>query len=371
VQLDPATGSIRSIYDLELQRELVDASSPYRFGQYIYVTGADTLPNRLVAYRTSSPYPKLTSHPSTNGRIISVTRTPYGTVAKLESSALNTPSIVIEVVLFDRQKKIEITYSLKKQEIFRKEGIYVAFPLALRAPRFRYELQTTSIDPSRDMLPGAGLETFSVQHWINAAENGISATIVPIDAPMVTLGDFVRGTFPTEFGQRNGALFSFLMSNYHYDNWPGAQGGEFSFRYAFTSSSDVDATSLTRLGWEEATPLEVNEVTTQDKAVDIPRPLPASMSLAEIDRPDVLLQTWKAAEDGKGTIMRFLNFGDEQETVNVSLPFVKLQAAWSCTALEHDRREIALKDSQHFHFDLRPHEIATVRLITIEKPGND
>jgi len=365
VQLDPATGSIRSIYDLDLGREMVDSSSPYGFGQYVYVTGADTLPNRLVAYRTSSPYPKLTPHPSANGRIVSVIRTPYGTVAKLESSALNTPSIVTEVVLFDRQKKIEIAFNLKKQEIFRKEGVYFAFPLALKTPKFRYELQTTSIDPSRDMLAGAGLETFSVQHWINAAENGISATVFPVDAPMVALGDFVRGTFPTEFGRRNGSLFSFLMSNYHYDNWPGSQGGEFRFRYAFTSSPETDARALTRMGWEEATPLEINEVTTQDKALDIPRSLPASMSFAEIDRSDILLQTWKVAEDGNGTILRFLNFGDEQETVSVSLPFMKATSAWLCTALEHNRSEIPLKDMRRLFFEIRPHEITTVRLTSI------
>jgi alpha-mannosidase len=365
VRLDPSTGSIRSIYDKDLQRELVDASSPFRFGQYVYVTGADTLPNRLVVYRTSSPYPKLTPFASANGRIISVARTPYGAVATLESSALNTPSILTEVVLFDRQKKIEITYKLTKREIFRKEGVYFAFPLALKAPDFRYEIQTTSIDPARDMLPGAGLETFSVQHWINATENGISATVFPIDAAMMALGDFVRGTFPTEFGRRSGRLFSFLMSNYHYDNWPGAQGGEFTFHYAFTSSSTVDASALTRLGWEEATPLEVNEVTTQDKAVDIPRPLPAAMSFAEIDRQDILLQTWKPAEDGNGTILRFLNFGGERETVNVSLPLMKLKSAWLCTVLEHNRSQLPLKDVQHISFEVRPHELVTVRLNAI------
>jgi len=267
--------------------------------------------------------------------------------------------------LFDRQKKIEITFNLKKQEIFRKEGVYFAFPRALKTPKFRYQLQTRSIDPSRDMLAGAGLETFSVQHWINAAENGISATVFPVDAPMVALGDFVRGTFPTEFGRRNCSLFSFLMSNYHYDNWPGSQGGEFRFRYAFTSSPETDASALTRMGWEEATPLEINEVTTQDKAVDIPRCLPASMSFAEIDRSDILLQTWKVAEDGNGTILRFLNFGDEQETVSVSLPFMKATSAWLCSALEHNRSEIPLKDMQHLFFEIRPHEITTARLTSI------
>ncbi len=46
-------------YDKNLGREMVDSSSPYRFGQYLYVTGADELPNRLVEYRAISPVPDL------------------------------------------------------------------------------------------------------------------------------------------------------------------------------------------------------------------------------------------------------------------------------------------------------------------------
>jgi alpha-mannosidase len=362
VTLDPSSGAIRSIYDKELRRELVDTSSPYRFGQYVYVTGADDLPNRLVVYRTPSPFPELTPHGAAAGRIVSIVRSPVGMVAKLESSATNTPSISSEIILFDKQKKIELTYNLRKAEIFRKEGVYFAFPLALDHPTFRYETQTTSIDPSLDMLQGAGLETFSVQHWISARKGQASATIMPLDTPIVALGDIVRGTFPTQFEQRNGTLFSFAMSNYHYDNWPGGQGGEFRFRYVFTSGADAEPDALTRLGWEEATPLEIDEVTTQDKAVDVPRRLPAALSFVEVDRPDVLLQTWKLAEDGNGTILRFLGFGSQGGVVNVTIPLMQLKSAWLCTALEANRNAVPLKDSHRLAFEIHPHEIVTVRL---------
>src|SRR3712207_8998371 len=52
VTLDPPTGSVRSIFDKELGRVLVDASSPYRFNQYVYVTGGDNPPfTQLLTYR--------------------------------------------------------------------------------------------------------------------------------------------------------------------------------------------------------------------------------------------------------------------------------------------------------------------------------
>ena len=41
ITIDAQSGAIQSIFDKELQRELVDTASPYRFGQYLYVTGGD------------------------------------------------------------------------------------------------------------------------------------------------------------------------------------------------------------------------------------------------------------------------------------------------------------------------------------------
>jgi len=41
ITVDRATGSVSGIYDKQLQHELVDAASPYKFGEYVYVTGGD------------------------------------------------------------------------------------------------------------------------------------------------------------------------------------------------------------------------------------------------------------------------------------------------------------------------------------------
>ena len=74
--LDPATGAVRSIYDKQLQRELVDQKSPYRFGQYLYVTGGDKAPNTLLQYSHVYPKADLEVHGAQNGHLVSVTRTP-------------------------------------------------------------------------------------------------------------------------------------------------------------------------------------------------------------------------------------------------------------------------------------------------------
>ena len=60
------------------------------------------------------------------------------------------------------------------------------------------------------------------------------------------------------------------------------------------------------------TPAEVDQITSQDKALNTPRPLDAAQgSFVKVDQPNVVLVTWKMAEDGKGTVMRFLEMGGE------------------------------------------------------------
>ncbi len=96
---------------------------------------------------------------------------------------------------------------VRKSPVYTKEGVYFSFPLMMDHPEFRYDVQNGFVDPAHDQMPGAGKEWFSVQHWVEAQQAGISVVIVPIDAPLVTFGDIVRGTWPQEFGERSGNIF--------------------------------------------------------------------------------------------------------------------------------------------------------------------
>jgi alpha-mannosidase len=283
-------------------------------------------------------------------------------VARLESSAVNTPRIATEVILFKAQKKIEFINHVNKTEVYTKEGVYFAFPFAMNQPRFRYEIQNGFVDPAHDQMPGAGKEWFSVQHWVTAEQGGVTAALVPVDAFLVTLGDIARGTWPKEFGQRSGTIFSYVMNNYYYTNYAAGQGGDFTFRYVLTSGNNLQPASLSQLGWEEMSPLEVDHITSQDKAVNSPRPLPSDQnSFLQVNPPGVVLVTWKIAEDGAGTVLRFLEVAGKENTIEVQAPLLAVRSAWMSDALE--RKQEALSVSAHgFRFSLKPYQIVTVRL---------
>jgi alpha-mannosidase len=362
VHLDQQSGTVRSIYDKQLGRELVDTSSPYRFNQYVYVTGGDQFPNQLLTYRKSSPVARLETHTAGGGKLVSVEKTPTGTVARLESQGLNTPRISTEIILFDGEKKIEINNRVRKNEVYKKEGVYFAFPFAIREPQFRYEVQNGVVDPAKDMMPGAGLEWFSAQNWASVSEPGLAVSLINKDSFLWTFGDIVRGTWPTEFGWRRATIFSYVMNNYWNTNYVAAQGGEFTFRYVLTSAQSLDQTALSRLGWAETTPLERTLVKSQDQTFPFKRTLPAAASsFLQVNHPSVVLSAWKQSEDGEGSVLRFIELGGGRARVSVRSPLLKAASAQSCNAVEECGPTVS-SGASGFSFDIGPRQIFTMKV---------
>ncbi len=363
VELDPACGAVRSIYDKDLRKELVDQQSSYRLGQYLYVTDANPANNQHLTWYNGKL--DLQIHPAQSGRLLSVTRTPYGWEAQMESTATNTPAIATSIRLFEHEKKIEFVEDIEKDKVLDKEAVYFAFPFAVDHPQFQYELQTTSMDPSKDMYPGAGHEWFSVQHWVSVQADGVSASVMPLDVPLVTLGDIDRGMWLKEFGERRATIFSFAMNNYWEDNYVGSQGGKFHFRYIVTSAPSTNEGQLSRMGWDEATPLEFDYVSRADKAQDEPHLRDGGQaSFAQIDDPNLLLDTWKPAEDQNGTILRFLDLGGQTRSVAIHLPAFRLTGAWQTDAVERNQDQLPIKDGHEISVTIHSHEIVTVRIAT-------
>ncbi|HXS11308.1 MAG TPA: polysaccharide lyase family protein [Acidobacteriaceae bacterium] len=366
IVVDPETGAVRSIFDKELKRELVDSASPYRFGEYLYVTGGDpngTGQTQMIHPNRALPVANLTVHRSVSGKYLGAQKTPWGHVIRLQASNVNTPAVSLEIRLFDNDKKIEFDYHVDKTETTAKEGVYFAFPAAITHPRFAYSSQVGWVDPAQNIFRGGDLEWFSVQHWMAVYDSDLAIGIVPVEAPLATFGDINRGLWPVNFTPKSATLFSYAMNNYWHTNYRARQGGEFHFRYVLTSGHNFEPARLTRLGVESRRTLLVDRVTNQDKAGSADEPLPAEgESLLQIDNPDVLLTTWKLAESGEGTIVRLQEIAGKEEHVALHLANSNVSSARLCNAMEDDLTNLALKD-QSIQLTIKPHEVVTVRLL--------
>jgi alpha-mannosidase len=285
----------------------------------------------------------------------------------MESADVNTPSVQVEIRLPEHEKKIEFVESISKQKVLTKEAVYFAFPFAMDHPEFNYEIQNGVVNPAKDMYPGAGHEWFSVQHWVSVQQDGVSGTVMPLNASLVTLGDIYRGLWPTQFTDRSGTIFSYAMTNTWNTNYEAGQGGETELRYVVTSAPSTDQVALSRMGWDEATPLESDEITRQDKAVDSERALNGKQGrFLEVDDPDVVVEALKSAEDGKGTILRLLDLGGVERKVTVRTPLINLSSVVETDAVERDQHALPLEGAHGFSVTVHPHEIVTVRMLATE-----
>jgi alpha-mannosidase len=164
------------------------------------------------------------------------------------------------------------------------------------------------------------------------------------------------------------------MNNYWDTNYRAGQGGHFTFHYVVTSAQATDPAALSHMGWEEATPLETDTVTSQDKALGAAQAgstqaaaahrLDASQQgFLEMDDPNLLLETWKPAEDGQGSILRFLDLGGAERMVSVRTPLLQLGQVTRTDSLERGAEAVTLAGSDRFQFTVHPHEIVTLRLV--------
>src|SRR3954464_8967867 len=113
---------------------------------------------------------------------------------------------------------------------------------------------------------------------------------------------------------------------------------------------------------EEMRPVEVNYVVGQDKVGNPPRPLPPEgKGFLKTEGDGVALLTWKAAEDGKGSILRFVETAGKQTRASVRFPAAQLSSAQLCSGVEENREALPVENNS-LSLSLKPFEVVTVRV---------
>jgi len=368
VTIAPATGAISSIFDKQLGRELVEQKSPYQFGAYLYVTGGDDYPNNsLYRFGAGLNPPTLTVHAAQSSKLISAKRTSLGTVLSLHAMATNTPSVDVEILLPNREKQILLTYRVHKDRVLTRESAYIAFPFAVADPQFTYGSQSGWVNPAKDELAGGSREWYLPTTWAAVYNPQVTATVVPLDAPLTAFGDIVRGNWPTEFKPKSGTVFSWLMNNYWGTNFPAWQGGDFTFRYVITSDAHFEPASLNRFGWNALTPLERDDVAASTDATVLPN---QQASLLSVSNPKINLLTWKRAEDGDGSILRLQDASGEASQFTIRSGYLKFEQAWSCNLLEDNQSHLESSPDE-VKISIKPFQAVTIRLRTSPHIGQE
>src|ERR1035441_2127058 len=173
------------------------------------LAGGDNPP--LIHISDHLPNANLMVSPAAGSTALNAAATPWGQSLSYRVSGLHAPRIDVEIRLFNGEKKIEIVNRLQKEPVNDKEAIYFAFPFAVTQPEFANEGQNGTVNPAHDELAGGCREWYAAGHWARVSGGGMSAAVIPIDAPLVTFGDINRGLWPETFEPKSSAIFSYAL----------------------------------------------------------------------------------------------------------------------------------------------------------------
>jgi hypothetical protein len=360
VTLDPLTGAIRSWWDKELGRELLDQTSPWRGAHFVY-EWIDHPDDRRALFalnfdradfgvrHTDTPFRR--SGP-TQVELLPARVLPGGAEVEVRLGAPGAKSLRVRYALPDDQKTLHVELLVDKELVTRAEAVYVLFPFAIENPTFHLDLNGVALEPEVEQLVGSCRDWYGIQRWAEVGNGELSVTLAPLDAPLVQVGGITTGRWVHTLDTQAGTLVSWALHNHWDTNFQAAQGGEILLRYRLTSSQRYDPAASTRFAADAAVPPLI---------VRVPGAEPqGGGQWLQVEPEGAAEIQLKVAADGRGIVVHAINLTAEQRTIRLT-PAVPPRAAWLCSPLEEDGAALPVEQGQ-VDLILPPRGVAAARL---------
>nr|AIA11959.1 Unknown Function [uncultured bacterium] len=140
--------------------------------------------------------------------------------------------ISISITLADGSPYLDLEYEVEdKGATPLAESTVVPFPLNLPKASFRLGQMGSVIDPSRDIVEGANRSLWCVDGWIDASDDRVGMSVMPVDMPLVSIGDTGLYRFEPERVPREPAIYAHLSNTQWGTNFPQWLGRRFPLSY--------------------------------------------------------------------------------------------------------------------------------------------
>jgi alpha-mannosidase len=357
IEVDPITGAVISIFDKDIQEELVDSEAPHMGNQFIVRFAANAkqvVPTKAVVEKGE------------DGICYSSIR--------ICTQVVGCPKLVQEIVLYHDKKQIDFNNRVLKDATPLLEN-YFAFPFKVDNPRFIYESSNSVIEPLVDQFPGSNTDYYAVQHWAEVSNDRFGIAFSSTDAANLEFG----GLWPGSMSQAHhgvtppgydhpsknlgdfdkGYVYCYAMVNNFITNFHNTQVSDILFRFSLTSyAKDANLKKAVKHGWEYHYPLMYVHMKGRRQGS-----LSISESLCSIDVDNVEVLTIKPAEDGRGHIVRLLETQGKPVTARLRLDFLELGKVYLTNVVEEDQQSLVVIDD-HITVEFPPYSIRTVRVIS-------
>jgi alpha-mannosidase len=361
IEFDRQTGAIRSLFDKELRRELVDSSAAQQFNQMVYL------------HTKSRESPEGSTHMPGGATLQPGKAGPLRANFTITIDDPTTGAKITEdVVLWARIKRIDIVnriehakalYSDRYEDRYR-DNIFYAFPVAVEGGQPRVEYAGGVVRPFDDQLRWGSHDYLNANRWVDVSNASYGVTMAPSEASAVSFGEIRYNRFSIDYKPSKPYLFSFAWSN----RMAGLLTLEpadcnATLRYSFTSHSGDWQGSAPQFGWRMASPLEASVIEKLQTG-----PLPREQaSFIRISAPNVQLVTLKNSEQpGRGWILRLVETEGKDTRFTVDLSHIDVASAEECDLVEDTRRALTI-ESNKLQMQIGKYAYATIRLTGREK----
>jgi len=251
MKIDAERAAISSLFDKDLNQELVDQDASWKLGEFIY----ETLGNRsqmeafyLDDYQRE-PLDSAWFERYEEGEI-------WNTVYFKGNSkaAINNRAYEFEIRLFNTTKRIDIAYSIQKKSVTDPEGIYIAFPFLLDGGVLSFDVQGGEIRAGIDQIPGSSNDWNVVQNYARIQNEKGQILLSSPEIPMMQFGAINTGRYKAGATPESTHIYGWPMNNYWTTNFNPEQHGGISWVYNISSSSSQSQTEATRFGWGNRVP---------------------------------------------------------------------------------------------------------------------
>ncbi|MDO8540482.1 MAG: glycoside hydrolase family 38 C-terminal domain-containing protein [Opitutaceae bacterium] len=365
IDFDPKTGAIKSIWDKELDRELLSQAGPYQGNQMVYVRAKTGVSKALEQH-----LPKNVKRKDRQAGPVAASYTVW------IDDAGNTGALIRQAVtIYADIKRIDVVNHLERASALfvdyrdrYRNNIFYAFPFDVKQGQFRVEYPGGVVRPYKDQLRWGSHDYLQANRWVDVSNDDFGVTIAPVEASNFHFGEIRYNQFSIDYEPKSSWLFSYAWS----DRMSGLltlNGDDCSatFGYSITSHrGDWDAGDTTRFGWSVASPLEAIELPSRQHG----KWKASASSFIALNQPNVQLTVLKTgAQPAGGWIARLVETEGRSTDVVLDAGRLGIDAASECDLVENDMKP-AVVNGGKVSVKLRPFGFQTLRLLRGTAPAS-
>ena len=332
VKIDPSIGAVVSIINKKSGQEIVDQSSEYGFGQYMYERFSK---KNTLDYTDKYLKVNLWWGPKEFGRP-NLDDTPYkrvdGGKAKVtySSDAVSAKAVMqftremgnphnysLSLALYKNLPYIELNWFIdgKAAEPWPEAG-WISFPFKVENPEFRVGRLGAVIDPSKDIIKGSDFDFYLINNGVALYDKQLNGFgLSTPEAPGISLDRPGLWKYSGSFIPKRPNIFVNLYNNQWSTNFTGWIEGSWSAKmYLWSFQGYKNEQSLITPNEEFRSPLKATLLSEKQGS------LPFSKSGVVLSRKGILITSFGPNPFGVGTLIRLWEQSGESGKCKITLP---------------------------------------------------